>query len=129
MGAEVISFAKKDIQTWWSKPIELKDFRDRNSFTAFALTAAPFTEGKDNYVFIASHGWPFWGSIKYEAYPALPIGLEGDTEGIDTWIIYNRNDIKPNKEGRLVLNGKSISPPGDIMMQFEPGAFVFVTRP
>ncbi len=128
MGVEVISFAKTDIRTWWSKSIELKDFRDRSSFTAFAQTAAPFTQGKDHYVFVASHGWPFWGSMKYEAYPALPVAYDKDTEGIDTWIIYNRNDIKPNEEGRLMLDGKAISPPGDIMMQFEPGAFVFVTR-
>jgi hypothetical protein len=66
--------------------------------------------------------------MKYEAYPALPVAYDKDTEGIDTWIIYNRNDIKPNEEGRLMLDGKAISPPGDIMMQFEPGAFVFVTR-
>ena len=129
MGAELIQLARTDIKTWWSKPVELQDFRDRASFTAFAKTAVPFTEGKDRYIFIASHGWPFWGSMKYEAYPALPVSHEGDTEGIDTWIVYNRNDILPNNEGRLELDGKPISPPGDIMMSFEPGAFVFVTRP
>ena len=129
IGSELISFANTDIKTWWSKPIEIKDFRDRGSFTAFAKTVVPFTEGKENYVFIASHGWPFWGSIRYEAYPALPVTYDGDTEGIDTWIIYNRNDIKLDDEGRLTINGEPISPPGDIMMNFEPGAFVFVTRP
>ncbi len=128
MGVEFMSFAKTDIRTWWSKPLELKDYRDRGSFTAFAKTAAVFTEGKDQYVFIASHGWPFWGSMKYEAYPALPVTFDSDTEGIDTWIIFNRRDIKPNEEGRLVVNGEPVSPPGNIMMQFEPGSFVFVTK-
>ena len=128
MGSEFISFARTDVKTWWSKPIELKDFRDRGSFTAFAKTAAEFTTGKENYVFIASHGWPFWGSMKYEAYPALPIAHDSDTEGVDTWIIFNRNDIKPDEEGRLTMNGVAISPPGDIMLPFEPGSFVFVTR-
>jgi hypothetical protein len=128
MGIELVSFAKTDGRTWWSKPLELKDFRDRGSFTAFAKTAAVFTEGKDQYVFIASHGWPFWGSMKYEAYPALPVSEKTDTSGIDTWIIFNRFDIKTNGDGRLVVGGVPISPPGDIMMQFEPGSFVFITR-
>lgn len=128
MGTEFISFARTDVRTWWSKPLELKDFRDRSSFTAFAQTAAPFTKDKENYVFIASHGWPFWGSMQYEAYPALPISYEADTTGIDTWIIFNRKDITVNEEGRLVLNQEPISPPGDIMMNFQPGSFIFVTR-
>ena len=129
MGAELISYAHTDVKTWWSKPIELKDFRDRKSFTAFAQTAAPFTEGKDRYVFLASHGWPFWGSMKYATFPARPIAPDGDTEGVDTWIFYKRNDVTQNEDRRLVLNGTPISPPGDIMLRFEPGAFVFVTDP
>lgn len=128
MGSEFISFARTDVRTWWSKPLELKDFRDRSSFTAFAQTAAAFTEDKEQYVFIASHGWPFWGSMQYEAYPAIPVSYEKDTTGIDTWIIFNRKDITTNEEGRLMLKGEPISPPGDIMMNFQPGAFVFVTR-
>jgi hypothetical protein len=128
MGSELIHFARTDLKIWWSKPIEIKDYRDRDSFTAFANVAQKFTEGKENYVFIASHGWPFWGSMTYESYPALPVTYDSNTEGVDTWIIFNRNDITVNDEGRLMINGKPTSPPGDIMMTFEPGSFVFVTR-
>lgn len=128
MGAELISYANKDMKTWWNQPIELKDFRDRGSFNAFAKTAAPYAEGKERFVFIASHGWPFSGTMKYLTYPATPVSLEGDTEGVDTWIVYNRNDIRIGPDNRLMLNGEPISPPGGIMMDFEPGAFVFVTQ-
>lgn len=126
MGAEFLSYATLDLKTWWKQPIELQDFRDRGSFNAFAKTAAPFIEGKDRYVLIASSGWPFTGSMKYLTYPAKPISFEDDTEGIDTWIVYNRNDITLDAKRRLSLNGEPISPPGGVILDFEPGGFVFV---
>src|SRR3989344_4293016 len=112
MGAEFIRAAHKDIQTFWSKPVELRDFRDRGSFNAFARTVAPYTEGKDRYVFIASRGWPYIGTIQYETYPALPASYEEDAaKDADTWIVFDRSDITVNTEGRLVLEGNPISPP------------------
>ncbi len=128
MGTEFIRFAQKDIATFWSKPVELRDYRDRGSFNAFAQTVAPYTEGKDLYVFIASRGWPYIGTIQYETYPALPVSYEDEAaKNADIWIVFDRYDIAMDTEGRLALEGKPISPPGKILLPFEPGAFVFVT--
>ncbi len=127
MGAEILSYAKKDVDTWWSQPYERKVYRDRASFAAFADLATEYTEGEDSYVFIASHGWPFWSTILYTNYPALPKQLDAATNE-SVWLIYNRPDISQNEEGRLVINGEPISPPGDIMLPFETGSFIFLTR-
>ncbi len=124
MGAEVMSFAKKDYATWWSKPSELRDFRDRGSFPAFAEVAAPFTKGKNHYVLLASGNWPYYGIILYATYPAYPISYEEATDA-DVWIVYDRPDLEQDTEGRLSIEGKPISPPGRIVRDFEPGAFVF----
>jgi len=129
MGAEIIGYAQKDVQTWWSQPYELKDYRDRGSFAAFADLVQEYTEGKDAYAFLASHGWPYWSTIQYSTYPALPRTLEDVDESIDTWIIYNRNDITIDASNRLSLDNKPISPPGKVMLNFEPGSFVFITSP
>jgi len=128
MGAEVLGYAHKDMKTWWSKPYELKDYRDRGSFAAFSQLVTEYTEGKENYVFLASHGWPFWSTLLYTAYPALPVTLENATDDIETWVVYNRRDIQIDESGRLTIGGEVISPPGDVMLNFEPGSFVFLTR-
>lgn len=129
MGAELIGYAYTDVQTWWSKPYEMKNYRDRGSFAAFADLVQQYTKGKDGYIFLASHGWPFWSTLQYSTYPARPRTLEEYNDTIDTWIIYNRSDISLDESNRLILDGKPISPPGKVMLNFEPGSFVFITSP
>ena len=128
MGTEIISYAHKDVKTWWSQPYKLKDYRDRGSFAAFSHLVTEYTEGEENYVFVASHGWPYWSTLLYTAYPSLPLRLEEATDDVRTWVIYNRRDISLDDQNRLTLDGEPITPPGDMMLNFEPGSFVFQIR-
>ena len=128
MGTEIVSYAHKDVKTWWSQPYKLKDYRDRGSFAAFSHLVTEYTEGEENYVFVASHGWPYWSTLLYTAYPSLPLRLEEATDDVRTWVIYNRRDISLDDQNRLTLDGEPITPPGDMMLNFEPGSFVFQIR-
>ncbi len=134
MGSELIGFAQEDMQTWWSQPPELKSFRDRRSFTEFTQLVPKLLEGQSRYVFVASQGWPFTGSMRYATYPALPLSLEEyqamdpeEQKAITQWIVYDRTDIKMDADRQLTLDGVPISTPGGVIMSFEPGSFMFVT--
>lgn len=129
MGAEMMSYAKKDLKTWWSKPIELRQYRDRGSFTAFTQMIKPYLEGEDYYVFMASRGWPFQGAMRYEQYPALPVAPD-NAENVRTWVVYDKPGVTLDTDNRITLeNGNAISPPGEILFNYARGAFVFRTFP
>lgn len=126
MGAELLSYAQTDIQTWWSKPIELKDFRDRGSFTAFTQVAGEFVEATDEqYVLLTPTGWPYYNSLLYETYPAYPISQTDDTTGATLWLVFDMPNVTVNAEGRMTLDGEAISQPGEVLLRYAPGAFIF----
>ena len=127
MGSEILSYAKTDWNTWWSKPIELKDFRDRGSFTAFTKVATEFIQDEQHYALITPSGWPYFGSMTYETYPAIPKALSEDLSDVKLWFVYRMPNVSLDEQNRITVNGEPISPPGEIFLRFEPGAFMFRT--
>ncbi|MCA9370618.1 MAG: hypothetical protein KC680_01505 [Candidatus Peregrinibacteria bacterium] len=126
MGTEMMTYANTDIKTWWSKPIELKDYRDRGSFTAFSKVAAEFVEDTDKkYVLLTPTGWPYFNTMQYETYPASPTTSD---EGASLWFVFDMHNAYVNDEGRILVDDKPVSPPGKVILSYEPGAFIFRTN-
>lgn len=125
MGAEILSYARADWNMWWSQPIELKDYRDRGSFTAFSKVAQEYAEGEEYYALITPTGWPYFGTLTYETYPALPLALTDDLSGVSLWFVYRMRNVEVNENGALTVDGEAVSPPGQVLLRFEPGSFIF----
>ncbi len=130
MGSEFIGFALHDVEHWWNRPLESKTYRDRGSFSAFTEILTPLTEGEPAYVLLASQPWPYLGSLRYHTYPSNPLFLNENTD-VSTlsdkriWAVYQRNDITVSDDGRLMLDSSPISPPGKVIVPFEPNSFIF----
>jgi len=125
MGLEFVSYASKDWKTWWSQPLELQDFRDRGSFNAFLNKVQPLIKDEKAFVFVASHGWPYSGQMRYSAYPARPLPSDDpETPGATLWVVYGRQDIVL-KDKKLTVDSVPVTPEGEMLLEFEPGAFVF----
>ena len=126
MGAEIISYANTDYKTWWSKPIELKDFRDRGSFTAFTKVAQEYLQDSDEtYALITPSGWPYFGAMAYETYPATPLSASDDLSTVSLWLVFDMPNVGLDDQNRITKDGEPISPPGEVLLQYEPGAFIF----
>ena len=128
MGSEIISYAIHDLaSTDVSNPREER-FRERANFRAFLKEAAPLVADRGRYVFLTQYPYPFLGLMRYHTHPALPVGPEAAADGLDTWVVFARPDMSINEQGQLMSEGKVISPPGDVLLEFGPDTFVFRSR-
>ena len=128
MGMEAISYARADLTEYWMQPDAEKKFRERGDFPAFLSAVRPLLTDRGRYVFLTQFEYPLLGLMRYHTYPSEPVAPEKITEGVDTWVIYDRPEIAMNAEGQLTSEGKPISLPGEMLLAFRPGVFVFRTR-
>lgn len=128
MGSEFLSYAKHDYDSYWSKPVGQRTFRERSFFTDFALGTSSLVEGRKEYVFLAPQRWPYLGLIRYYTYPVVPAEPEQE-RSIDTWVMYKRPDIFVNAQGQLATEEAVLSGPGEILHEFDTGTFIFRLRP
>ena len=127
MGSEVLSYVWTDFAGHNTVHPQKEQFRERGNFLAFAGAAAPLVTDRGRYVFLTQYPYPFLGLMRYHTYPSLPVGPEAVTEGIDTWVVFARGDVGVDAEGRLTSEGKVVSAPGRILLDFAPDSFVFRT--
>ncbi len=127
MGAEIVQYAKTDWKEWWSKPIEMRIYRDRSSFPVFTELAASMIEEDDAYALITKTGWPYFGMMRYETYPTLPLSTSDDLSNVRHWFVYRMPNVRINEENRITLDGEAISPPGEVLLLFEKSSFMFRT--
>ncbi len=125
MGAEIVSYALHDIASMNVDNPRDQRFRERASFPAFIHAVAPLVADRGRYVFLTQYPYPFLGLMRYHTHPALPVGPEAAADGLDTWVIFARGDIGMNEAGQLTSEGKIVSPPGRILLEFGPDTFVF----
>lgn len=128
MGLEAVSYARTDLVEYWNQPIPERKFRERADFPVFLNAIVPLLMDRGRYIFLTQYEYPLLGLLRYHTYPSGPVAPEKATEGVDTWVIYERPEITVNAEGQLTSEGKPISLPGAVLFEFRPGAFVFRIR-
>lgn len=125
MGLEFLGYVGSDISSYISKTESTRSFRDRDRFYDFASFVSPYVSDRDSYIFFAEHQWPYLGNMRYLTYPAIP-GIDFLRD--DTWVIYRREDVGIDPEGRLTIGGEIVSEPGTILGRFDASSFVFRTN-
>jgi hypothetical protein len=126
MSSEFLSGVMNDYDTFISQDKEIRTFREREHFFALAEAAREHMEGRPYYLFAASQRYPFLGQIRYYTYPSIPLGPNAPERGqIDTWVFYNRTDIRLNEARELLSEGNVISRPGRVLASFGEGTFIF----
>ncbi|TSC98087.1 MAG: hypothetical protein Greene101449_1014 [Candidatus Peregrinibacteria bacterium Greene1014_49] len=128
MGLEAVSYARTDLTEYWTQPASERKFRERGDFPVFLSAIQPLLTDRGRYIFLTQFEYPLLGLMRYHTYPSIPVAPEKATEGIDTWVIYERPEISVDAEGRLTAEGKPISLPGTVLFEFRSGAFVFRTH-
>lgn len=129
MGSEFFGYLQRDYDKYWSRPIGERTFRERSYFNDFAAAITPLVQDREEYIFVATHRWPFLGLIRYYTYPSVPTHPFQEEEHIDTWVIYDRPDIQTNNNGELESEGIVLSAPGKVIHEFEEGTFIFREKP
>lgn len=127
MGVEMVSYAAHDVDTYWSKPVEERTFRERGDFPLFVAAVKPLVADRGRYIFLTQFPYPFLGLIRYHTFPSMPVAPEAIVEGVDTWVVFERPDVSISPEGQLMAEGKPISQPGEILFALRDGTFVFRT--
>lgn len=128
MGTELLSYVRDDWESYWSKPTHKRIFRERSDFPIFLKSVKPLVEDRSRYIFLTQYPYPLLGLMRYHTYPAMPVAPEAATEGVDTWVLYDRPEVTMNDEGRLIAGETPISPPGEMLFRLREGTFVFRTR-
>ena len=125
MGSEFFGYLQRDYRKYWSRPVGERTFRERSYFNDFAAAIAPMVQDREEYIFVATHRWPFLGLIRYYTYPSIPTQPFQEGTHIDTWVVYDRPDIIVNKQGELESEGTVLSSPGAVLHEFSEGTFIF----
>ncbi len=125
MGSEFFGYVHRDYNTYWSRPIGQRTFRERSYFNDFAKGIAPLVQDRDEYVFTAPQRWPFLGLVRYYTYPSIPTHAYQEEKRVDTWVVYKRPDIQLNAKRELESEGIILSAPGEVLHEFEEGSFIF----
>ncbi|OGJ58905.1 hypothetical protein A2635_01770 [Candidatus Peribacteria bacterium RIFCSPHIGHO2_01_FULL_51_9] len=127
MGSEWIHHFVTIYRDYWTAPLEERTFREHKRFYDFVEAAIPYIQQQDKYIFIGQYRWPYLGAIRYLTFPAIPTFPEQATFGIRTWVVFDRPDITLNEQNRLMMEGKSVTEPGELLLKFDEGSFVFRT--
>jgi hypothetical protein len=126
MGSELLYNWKTDVESYLQKPVGTRVFRVLRFFPDFAEAIKPLVRDQKHYVLLTPTPVFFTNYIRYQTYPSLPVTPENGSDA-SIWLAYERPDLTLDTKGRLVENGKPISPPGSITHEFAKGIFIFRT--
>lgn len=128
MGLEFLGSFLYDYRTYLSAEPGERIFRQRGGFDDFVEHTRPFLADRDRYIFLSAHRWPYFGLARYLTYPSLPTEPGEAARGVDTWVVYDRTDIRVNVKQQLEgEGGETFSAPGTVLFEFAPGTLVFRT--
>lgn len=128
MGLEFLNYYRRDYVEFVAANPHTRTFRERGGFNDFADLVAPLVRDRDRYIFLSIMRWPYLGAIRYLTYPSIPTDPAQQDTGVDTWVVYRRTDMDVNDAGMLLVEGEPVAGPGDVLLDFEPGSFVYRIR-
>ncbi len=127
MGIEVLTYAKRDIQSHLLAPDSDKYLRTHGRFYTLAEKLVPDIVAHKQYVLVTIEGSPYGANMRYMTYPAVPVTPDGNISGVPLWVIIERPDIIVDAQNRLITaDGKVLSAPGHIIKQIDSGNFLFI---
>ncbi len=125
MGTEMISYAVHDVQTSILPPPEQRTFRAYEKFFTVVEQSLPAIQEQKHFAFVGPDNSPFISRMRYLAYPSIPVETGDSLEGVTTWLIFSRDDITVDDQGRLLQNGKVLVPSGKILERFSGNSFLY----
>ncbi len=128
MGAEMLSYVKDDYDTYLSQPHGQRIFRTYLNFNDVMEVTAPWLEGVREFAVLRG-ATPIMAMARYFGLPAVAIEPDGPRPDLPVWLIYHRDDVAVDREGRLTVNGIPWTAPGQIVQRFDTRSFLFRTNP
>ncbi|MFA6039339.1 MAG: hypothetical protein WCV62_01255 [Candidatus Peribacteraceae bacterium] len=128
MGAEFLSYAKWDYDTYFTRAPEEREFRRFENFYRAVDLSLPALTASSTYGFLCPPGFPFPSRVRYFTYPSIPV----ETDALPrpaTWLVFRRNDVRVDGQGRLLEGDKVIAEGGGILQQFDETSFLYGTTP
>ncbi len=129
MGAEMLSYVHKDATTWITPASGNRTFRGYGNFNDVEELVRPALEGEKEYAFLAPPQSPFLAMMRYFSYPAVPVSPDGPRDDLRTWLVFAREDVTVDAEGRVTVSGTPVSKPGKIVQRFDDVSFLFQSEP
>lgn len=125
MGLETLSYARTDYETFMSKPVGERTFRNLYNFHDVVEQSLPQLQQSPRFAFLAPPNTPLTALVRYLAYPSVPAGTDEPVDNLATWLIFARPDIAVGSGGRLMFDGTPLSPPGTVLRDFGDGSLLF----
>lgn len=126
MGLETLSYAVQDYRTFTSRTPEDRTLRGSGIF-AVLDRSLPYLKDSPRYVFLTEDEEAYVSLVRYVAFPSLPVGPENLKEHAAVWLVFRYGDASVDDQGRIVLGGRPISPPGEVIERFDDSSFLFKT--
>ncbi|OGJ54123.1 hypothetical protein A2880_03030 [Candidatus Peribacteria bacterium RIFCSPHIGHO2_01_FULL_49_38] len=132
MGLELLSYVKTDLQHYVLAQTGQRRFRAFEDFYEVYEKSFPYFKGEQRYGIAPIDGSPFASLASYITYPKeilTPGAILAGKESPPVWLVYRRNDMRIDPEGRLVWirsdGTHPISNPGEIIDVFSDESFLF----
>jgi hypothetical protein len=128
MGAELLSYAKHDYDTWISPEPGSREFRSYVGFNDFMEQSLPYVAQEKSFAFLTTSRTPVTGMVRYFAYPTEVVEPTKPNLDVHTWLVFMHNGVSVDEQGRLSVNGEPWSAPGEIILAFPDNSFLFQTK-
>ncbi len=129
MGIEFIHNAKVDYDTYISKQLGERTFRNYLNFYDAVEQSRPILEQEEKFGLFVLPRAGLNTRSRYLLYPHEPIEKEEEMRGLKTWFVFERSDVEVTTTGTLMLAGKPIAYSGSVLQRFSPSSFLYRTAP
>ncbi|MDD5026130.1 MAG: hypothetical protein PHH13_02010 [Candidatus Peribacteraceae bacterium] len=131
MGAEILSYARTDWQSYVMAKPGNRSFRIFQNFYDVLETVRPDLQKTPSYLFVGPRGENFFlATARYETYPSLPQPLpqEPITES-SLALVYGRPDAGIDEEGHFVVDGKIVAGSASVIRTFPNFGLLLELKP
>jgi len=125
MGAEIVSYAVHDYRSYVSQPLEKQTFRSYDNFFSVVEQSLPALRERPVFAFVGPEQGPFISRVRYLAYPSRPVRQEESLQGVNTWLVFYRDDFTVDAQGRLLQDGNVLINSGEILKRFSDNSFLY----
>jgi hypothetical protein len=125
MGAEMVSYAKRDYDSYISQPGETRTVRDFGRIYDFAEFVRNTIPRGSPYNLATPNSSPYVGIVRYATVPSVPLFIQNTKDATyPLWVFYDVVGVE-FREGRLYIGDAPITASGSMLGVFDEGSFIF----
>lgn len=128
MTQEIVSYAVHDWRTYVLTEEDERTLRTHANLYGIIADIKELLGDDESYALVAQEGTPFFATVRYALYPAVPLPGETGTDA-KMWIILGSPNVRTEGESLVRADGTVLVPRGAIVKRFDDFSFLFRAIP